>query len=223
MIRVEILPTGACSAIPGPGGWGALLRCAGLKRNFPAEKRKPPTTGWSWTAVISALAALKTSCDISLYTDSKYVMDGITRWLPNWKKNGWKTSNKKSPVKNVDLWQRLDELAGGHEIRWIWVKGHAGHAENERVDELGQKCDQEFGLNRLCCQSAVSVPVRLKFPATPCRRERAAEQNVKRQSAAAEFFHEFRRFRVADGPVDIKHNHPAVLDFLFNCPGFQKP
>ena len=90
------------------------------------------------TAVISALAALKTSCDISLYTDSKYVMDGITRWLPNWKKNGWKTSNKKSPVKNVDLWQRLDELAGGHEIRWIWVKGHAGHAENERVDELAR-------------------------------------------------------------------------------------
>ena len=113
MIRVEIFTDGACSGNPGPGGWGALLRC-------------------------SALAALKTSCDISLYTDSKYVMDGITRWLPNWKKNGWKTSNKKSPVKNVDLWQRLDELAGGHEIRWIWVKGHAGHAENERVDELAR-------------------------------------------------------------------------------------
>ena len=138
MIRVEIFTDGACSGYPGPGGWGALLRCRGVEKELSGGEKETTNNRMELTAVISALAALKTSCDISLYTDSKYVMDGITRWLPNWKKNGWKTSNKKSPVKNVDLWQRLDELAGGHEIRWIWVKGHAGHAENERVDELAR-------------------------------------------------------------------------------------
>ena len=138
MIRVEIFTDGACSGNPGPGGWGALLRCRGVEKELSGGEKETTHNRMELTAVISALAALKTSCDISLYTDSKYVMDGITRWLPNWKKNGWKTSNKKSPVKNVDLWQRLDELAGGHEIRWIWVKGHAGHAENERVDELAR-------------------------------------------------------------------------------------
>ena len=138
MIRVEIFTDGACSGNPGPGGWGALLRCRGVEKELSGGEKETTNNRMELTAVISALAPLKTSCDISLYTDSKYVMDGITRWLPNWKKNGWKTSNKKSPVKNVDLWQRLDELAGGHEIRWIWVKGHAGHAENERVDELAR-------------------------------------------------------------------------------------
>ena len=138
MIRVEIFTDGACSGNPGPGGWGALLRCRGVEKELSGGEKETTNNRMELTAVISALAALKTSCDISLYTDSKYVMDGITRWLPNWKKNGWETSNKKSPVKNVDLWQRLDELAGGHEIRWIWVKGHAGHAENERVDELAR-------------------------------------------------------------------------------------
>ncbi len=138
MIRVEIFTDGACSGNPGPGGWGALLRCRGVEKELSGGEKETTNNRMELTAVISALAALKTSCDISLYTDSKYVMDGITRWLPNWKKNGWKTSNKKSPVKNVDLCQRLGELAGGHEIRWIWVKGHAGHAENERVDELAR-------------------------------------------------------------------------------------
>ncbi len=139
MIRVEIFTDGACSGNPGPGGWGALLRCRGVEKELSGAEKETTNNRMELTAVINALAALKTACDISLYTDSKYVMDGITRWLPCWKKNGWKTSNKKSPVKNVDLWQRLDELAIGHEIRWIWVKGHAGHAENERVDELARK------------------------------------------------------------------------------------
>ena len=138
MIRVEIFTDGACSGNPGPGGWGALLRCRGVEKELSGGEKETTNNRMELTAVISALAALKTSCDISLYTDSKYVRDGSSRWLPNGKKNGWKTSNKKSPVKNVDLWQRLDELAGGHEIRWIWVKGHAGHAENERVDELAR-------------------------------------------------------------------------------------
>ena len=91
------------------------------------------------TAVINALKALKCPCNITLYTDSKYVMDGVNEWLPNWKKNGWKTANKKTAVKNVDLWQVLDELLGQHEIRWVWVKGHNGHPENERVDTLARE------------------------------------------------------------------------------------
>ena len=90
------------------------------------------------TAVIEALKALKFPCDITLYTDSRYVMDGITQWLPNWKKNGWKTANKKGDVKNSDLWQELDKLTAAHKIQWIWVKGHAGHDENERVDKLAR-------------------------------------------------------------------------------------
>ena len=138
MKTVTLYTDGACSGNPGPGGWGALLRCRGVEKELSGGEKETTNNRMELTAVISALAALKTSFDISLYTDSKYVMVGISRWLPNWKKNGWKTSNKKSPVKNVDLWQRLDELAGGHEIRWIWVKGHAGHAENERVDELAR-------------------------------------------------------------------------------------
>ncbi len=139
MIRVEIFTDGACSGNPGPGGWGALLRCRGTEKELSGFEKETTNNRMELTAVINALAALKKSCDISLYTDSKYVMDGVTSWLPKWKQNGWKTSNKKSPVKNVDLWQRLDELTALHEIRWIWVKGHAGHAENERVDELARR------------------------------------------------------------------------------------
>ncbi len=139
MIRVEIFTDGACSGNPGPGGWGALLRCRGTEKELSGGEKETTNNRMELTAVINALAALKKSCDISLYTDSKYVMDGVTSWLPKWKQNGWKTSNKKSPVKNVDLWQRLDELTALHEIRWIWVKGHAGHAENERVDELARR------------------------------------------------------------------------------------
>ncbi len=139
MIRVDIFTDGACSGNPGPGGWGALLRCRGTEKELSGFEKETTNNRMELTAVINALAALKKSCDISLYTDSKYVMDGVTSWLPKWKQNGWKTSNKKSPVKNVDLWQRLDELTALHEIRWIWVKGHAGHAENERVDELARR------------------------------------------------------------------------------------
>ena len=138
MIRVEIFTDGACSGNPGPGGWGALLRCKGVEKELSGAEKETTNNRMELTAVISALSALKTSCNVSLYTDSKYVMNGINEWMPNWKKNGWKTSNKKSPVKNVDLWQRLDELCSAHQIRWIWVKGHAGHAENERVDELAR-------------------------------------------------------------------------------------
>lgn len=138
MIRVEIFTDGACSGNPGPGGWGALLRCKNVEKELSGGEKETTNNRMELTAVINALSALKTECNVSLYTDSKYVMNGINEWMPNWKKNGWKTSNKKSAVKNVDLWQQLDELCSRHQIRWIWVKGHAGHPENERVDELAR-------------------------------------------------------------------------------------
>ncbi len=138
MVRVEIFTDGACSGNPGPGGWGALLRCREVEKELSGGEKETTNNRMELTAVIRALQALKTSCNITLYTDSKYVMDGVTRWLPNWKNNGWKTSNKKTPVKNIDLWQQLDQMVGAHEIRWVWVKGHAGHCENERVDELAR-------------------------------------------------------------------------------------
>ena len=138
MPRIEIFTDGACSGNPGPGGWGALLRHKETEKELSGGEAETTNNRMELTAVIEALRALKTACDITLYTDSRYVMDGVTKWLPNWKKNNWKTANKKSPVKNIDLWQTLDELLGKHQIQWIWVKGHAGHPENERVDTLAR-------------------------------------------------------------------------------------
>ena len=136
--RVEIFTDGACSGNPGIGGWGAILRYKETEKELSGGELETTNNRMELMAVIQALSALKTSCNISLYTDSQYVMKGITEWLDNWKKNGWKTSNKKQAVKNVDLWQQLDELVQKHEIRWIWVKGHNGHAENERCDALAR-------------------------------------------------------------------------------------
>lgn len=138
MIRVEIFTDGACSGNPGAGGWGALLRHKDTEKELCGAEAETTNNRMELTAVIEALKALKKACNITLYTDSRYVMDGITKWLPNWKQNNWKTSNKKSAVKNVDLWQTLDSLIQGHEIRWVWVKGHNGHPENERVDKLAR-------------------------------------------------------------------------------------
>ncbi len=138
MQRVEIFTDGACSGNPGAGGWGVILRCRGVEKELSGAERETTNNRMEMTAVISALQALKCPCNITLYTDSRYVMDGVNQWLPNWKRNNWKTANKKSDVKNVDLWQELDALLPQHEIRWVWVKGHAGHPENERVDELAR-------------------------------------------------------------------------------------
>ncbi len=138
MARIEIFTDGACSGNPGKGGWGAILRHKDVEKELSGAELATTNNRMELTAVIEALKALKTKCVITLYTDSRYVMDGINEWLPNWKKNNWKTTNKKSDVKNVDLWQVLDELVKQHEIKWIWVKGHAGHAENERVDKLAR-------------------------------------------------------------------------------------
>lgn len=138
MKRVEIFTDGACSGNPGMGGWGALLRYKGVEKKISGGDEDTTNNRMELTAVIEALNLLKEPCNISLYTDSKYVMNGITEWMQNWKKNNWKTSGKKADVKNVDLWVKLDEATQKHQIRWIWVKGHSGHPENELVDSLAR-------------------------------------------------------------------------------------
>ncbi len=138
MAKVEIFTDGACSGNPGAGGWGALLRYGGAEKELSGGEAETTNNRMELTAVIESLKALKRICDLTIYTDSRYVMDGVTQWLQNWKKNNWKTSNKKSPVKNVDLWQELDRLLSNHRVEWVWVKGHNGHPENERVDKLAR-------------------------------------------------------------------------------------
>ncbi len=138
MPEVEIYTDGACSGNPGAGGWGVVLRCNGVEKELSGGEADTTNNRMELTAVIRALQALKKECRITLYTDSRYVMDGVMQWLPNWKVNGWRTANKKTPVKNVDLWQELESLLEKHQIKWIWVKGHNGHPENERVDKLAR-------------------------------------------------------------------------------------
>lgn len=134
---VEIYTDGACSGNPGPGGWGALLRFDGTEKELKGGARETTNNRMEMTAAIEALSALKRRCRVRLHTDSTYLKDGITSWIHNWKRNGWKTAAKK-PVKNEDLWRQLDALLADHEIEWHWVKGHAGHPENERADELAR-------------------------------------------------------------------------------------
>jgi ribonuclease HI len=132
---VELFTDGACSGNPGIGGWGALLVCKGVEKELSGVEEETTNNRMELMAVIQGLSSLKRHCFVKITTDSTYVRDGITKWIFNWKKNGWKTAAKK-PVKNVDLWQRLDELCQMHETDWHWVKGHSGHEENERVDKL---------------------------------------------------------------------------------------
>ena len=136
--RVEIFTDGACSGNHGVGGGGAILRYKDIEKELSGGEENTTNNRMELMAVIMALSVLKTKCNISLYTDSKYVMNGITEWLANWKRNNWQTSNKKQAVKNIHLWQRLDELTPQHDIRWLWVKGHNGHPENERCDALAR-------------------------------------------------------------------------------------
>lgn len=136
--RVTIHTDGACSGNPGPGGWGALLRFGAHERELCGGAADTTNNRMELTAAIEALNALKRPCVIDLHTDSTYVRDGITKWLFNWKRNDWRTADKK-PVKNADLWQALDTARKRHEVVWHWVKGHAGHDDNERADELARK------------------------------------------------------------------------------------
>jgi ribonuclease HI len=135
---VKIFTDGACKGNPGPGGWGALLQSGRHERELCGGEALTTNNRMELTAVIRALEALARPSRVELYTDSQYVKNGITEWLPNWKRRGWKTADRK-PVKNVDLWQALDEAAARHVVRWHWVRAHAGHAENERADALANR------------------------------------------------------------------------------------
>lgn len=139
---VEIYSDGACRGNPGPGGWGAILRLKGAGRSAEKElwggEAETTNNRMELMAVIRALEALKRPSRVRLYTDSQYVQKGISSWIHQWKRRGWRTADRK-PVKNVDLWLRLDELAAQHEVEWRWVRGHAGHPENERADQLANK------------------------------------------------------------------------------------
>ena len=138
MSEVEIFTDGACSGNPGPGGWGAILRSRGIEKELSGGEPATTNNRMELMAAIAGLEALKRPCRVRLYTDSQYLRDGITQWLPAWKARGWRTAGK-APVKNVDLWQRLEQAAAPHEIEWHWVKGHSGHAENELADELANR------------------------------------------------------------------------------------
>ena len=144
MPLIQIYTDGACSGNPGAGGWGVILRYGKVEKELCGGNSSTTNNRMELQAVIEALKALKKECQIELYTDSRYVMDGVNEWLPNWKKNGWRTTNKKSEVKNIDLWQELDSLLPQHKIKWIWVKGHNGHPENERVDKLARDMAKSF-------------------------------------------------------------------------------
>ena len=135
---VDIFTDGACSGNPGPGGWAAILRFETIEKELSGGEQLTTNNRMELMAAIAALEALKRPCRVRLHTDSIYLRDGITRWITNWRRNGWMTADRK-PVKNADLWQRLETAMAPHRIEWAWVRGHAGHAENERADELARQ------------------------------------------------------------------------------------
>ena len=146
--QIEIFTDGACRGNPGPGGWGALLRFGTEEKKIKGSDQNTTNNRIEMQAAIAALESLSRPCNIKLVTDSKYLLNGINSWLPNWKKKGWKTANKK-PVKNEDLWRRLDDLVQPHTIDWEWVKGHSGHIENEIVDQLANDAIDDLLANQL--------------------------------------------------------------------------
>ena len=137
MNHVEVYTDGACSGNPGPGGWGSILLFKDSRKELSGGETLTTNNRMELMAAISALEALKRPCEVHLHTDSMYVKDGITKWIKGWKKIGWKTADRK-PVKNVDLWQRLEEACGAHKISWHWVRGHSGHELNEQADALAR-------------------------------------------------------------------------------------
>jgi len=137
MTHVEVYTDGACSGNPGRGGWGAILLFKGERKELSGGEKLTTNNRMEMMAAISALEALKRPCDVSLHTDSMYLKDGMTKWVKGWKKNGWKTADKK-PVKNVDLWQRLEAAVEKHKVSWHWVRGHDGHELNEAADALAR-------------------------------------------------------------------------------------
>ncbi len=142
-MTIEIYTDGACRGNPGPGGWGVLLRYQGHEKTLYGSENHTTNNRMELTAAIKALQALRRPCQVDLYTDSQYVRKGMTEWLVQWKKKGWRNA-KKEPVKNADLWQDLDKLAAIHQISWHWVRGHSGHPENEQADALANQAIDEF-------------------------------------------------------------------------------
>jgi len=140
---VELFTDGACLGNPGPGGWAALLRFKGTEKELTGGEPQTTNNRMELMAVIEGLKALSRACSVTVFTDSQYVQKGITEWIHSWKRRGWKTADKK-PVKNADLWQALDAARLGHNVTWTWVKGHAGHVENERVDVLARTEAEKF-------------------------------------------------------------------------------
>ncbi len=140
---VQIFTDGACKGNPGPGGWGALLRFGDAEKALCGGESETTNNRMELTAVIRALEALNRPCEVEMTTDSQYVKQGINQWIHGWKRNGWRTASKQ-PVKNVDLWKQLDALVAQHQIQWHWVKGHSGHPENERADELANRGIEEL-------------------------------------------------------------------------------
>jgi ribonuclease HI len=141
--QIELFTDGACRGNPGPGGWGALLRYAGRERELYGSASSTTNNRMELLAAIEGLAALSEPCEVTLTTDSTYVMKGITEWIENWKRRDWKTASKK-PVANADLWRRLDEQSARHRVHWRWVKGHSGHPGNERADALANRAIDEM-------------------------------------------------------------------------------
>ena len=145
MNQVEIYTDGACRGNPGHGGWGAVLMYGDKRKEIFGGEANTTNNRMELMAAIQALSALNRKCELTLYTDSQYVRKGITEWIENWKKRNWKTAAKK-PVKNVDLWQQLEEQVNRHSVKWVWVKGHAGNEGNELADDLANKGVDQFGL-----------------------------------------------------------------------------
>ena len=143
MKKVDIFTDGACKGNPGPGGWGAILRMGRHEKELSGGEADTTNNRMELTAAIRALEALIEPCDVRLHSDSKYVLDGITKWVHGWQRNGWKNASKQ-PVRNADLWHELIAAAKPHTVEWIWVKGHSGHAENERVDALACAAAETF-------------------------------------------------------------------------------
>ncbi|RGP39996.1 Ribonuclease H [Altererythrobacter insulae] len=144
MKKVDVFTDGACKGNPGPGGWGALLRMGPHEKELSGGEAETTNNRMEMTAVIRALAALTEPCEVSLYSDSTYVIDGITKWVHGWQKRGWKTAAKK-PVLNEDLWRQMIDVVARHDVSWNWVKGHSGHPENERVDQLASERAEQAG------------------------------------------------------------------------------
>ena len=147
MKKIAVFTDGACKGNPGPGGWGAILRYAEHEREIYGAEADTTNNRMELMAAIAALENIKEPCEVELTTDSQYVRQGVMTWMTNWKKNGWRTSDRK-PVKNQDLWQRLDAAAAHHQVLWHWVKGHSGHVENERCDTLANIAIEELMRNQ---------------------------------------------------------------------------